>query len=130
MTFWIVTVLGIYFVQTLLGPICRWLLADGNRIVDALGSRDQPPQQTLVGKRFERALANMQEAMFLFLPIALLIEMKGIAGGAATTGAMLFVTARALYVPAYATGLFSLRSIVWTFGHVGLVMMLIALLGF
>jgi uncharacterized MAPEG superfamily protein len=128
MTIWILAALGLYLLQTLLGPVTRWLFGSGNHFMEALGPRDNPPPQTTLGARFERALQNMQEALFIFLPVALLLEMKGLAAGVATTGAMTFVIARALYVPAYASGLFGLRSVVWGAGHTGLVIMVCALI--
>lgn len=128
MTPWILAALSIYFVLTLLGATCQWLLGDKPRIIDALGPRDNPSPQTVIGARFDRALRNIQEALFIFLPVALLIETKSQTAGAATTSAMLFVGARALYVPTYASGVGGVRSVAWLCGHAGIAMMLLALL--
>ena len=76
-----------------------------------------------MGGRAERALANMHEALPVFLALALLNLIVG-TGSLAQTGATVFLVARILYVPAYFTGASGLRTLFWAVGVVGLVMML------
>lgn len=129
MATWILVVLGIYFIQTMSGPSARWLFGKKARVIDALGPRDDPPPQSRIGGRLDRAAANMQEALFLFLPLALLIELKGGPTLEALMAAKTFAAARALYVPAYASGIFGLRSLIWMIGHAALAVLTGILLG-
>ena len=127
MTIWILAVLVLFFVQTMLAPIAQWLLSDGFRVREALGPRDTSPPLSKVSARLDRAFKNMKEAMVL-LPLALLAEMKGLSGGLAANGAVLFLVARTLYIPAYISGIPGLRSAVWMIGHAGIGLIAAALL--
>ncbi len=127
MTGWILAVLALYFVQTLAAPMVQWLQGGLKFIPDAMGPRDTAPQMPKIGSRFDRALRNMFEALVIFLPVAVLLEVKGITGGGALMGAAIFFWARVAYVPAYVSGIPGLRSAVWVAGHAGLLMMIAAL---
>jgi uncharacterized MAPEG superfamily protein len=126
----ILLVLALFVIQTLLpnrfrepgGP------AAGSKLAQALGPRDHQPPLTRIGGRAERALANMQEALPVFLALALLNLIVGTAAGMAITGATVFLVARVLYVPAYLSGITGLRTLIWAVGVAGLVMMLMPLL--
>jgi len=122
MTFWILLALGLYFVQTLLPPLFRYMLRPDPHFLAPLGSRDDPPEIGVYGARSERALRNAGEAMILFVPLALL----GHAIEGALLGAQIFVVCRIAYVPAYVLGIPVLRSLIWTVGVVGLVLMAMA----
>jgi len=128
MTNWILAVLALFFVQSVIAPVIRYVSAGKAGVWIAMGGRDNPPPMPPIGGRLDRALKNMFEALVVFLPLALLIEIKGLAEGAAITGAMVFFWARVVYVPAYASGIPGLRTAVWTIGHAGLVMMVAVLL--
>jgi uncharacterized MAPEG superfamily protein len=125
----VLLVLALFVFQTLLPGSFRYLGAStGNKLALALGPRDNPPPQTTVGGRAERALANMQEALPVFLTLALLNMIVGTAAALALTGATVFLIARVLYVPAYLLGIVGLRSLIWGASLAGLVMMLPPLL--
>lgn len=129
MTWWVLLVLALYFVQTLLPSVTIALNASAAERMDyALGPRDLVPGLSVLGGRLERAQHNMTEALFVFLPVALLIEIHGPASGLAVAGAAVFLAARVAYVIAYGWGVFGLRSVVWGVGHAGIAMMLLALL--
>jgi uncharacterized MAPEG superfamily protein len=83
---------------------------------------------TVTGQRAARALANMHEALPVFLALALLNLIVGTAAGMAITGAWVFLIARTLYTVIYIAGIPVLRTLVWAAGWVGLVMMLLPLL--
>jgi len=124
----ILLVLALFVIQTLLPASFRYMGKDaGSNLVVALGPRDEPPPQSRVGGRAERALANMQEALPIFLTLALLNLFLG-TGAMAATGATVFLVARVLYVPAYMAGVTGIRTLFWIVGVVGLVMMLIPIL--
>jgi uncharacterized MAPEG superfamily protein len=118
----ILLVLALFVIQTLL-PACFGYLGVGRSFMAALGPRDDPPPQTRVGGRAERALANMQEALPVFLALALLNLFLG-TGALATTGSSVFLIARVLYLPAYLAGVTGVRTLIWAASVVGLVMML------
>lgn len=114
MTFWIITALVLYFVQTLLPVTFRYRGSHAS-----MRSRDEMPEATPIVLRAERALVNVGEAMILFLPLALLtIDAKG-----AILGAAIFVLARMAHVVLYLMGVPYLRTLVWVVSLVGLFMM-------
>ena len=124
----ILLVLALFVLQTLLPASFRYLGKDSGRNLSlALGPRDDPPTQSRIGGRAERALANMHEALPVFLALALLNLILG-TGALATTGATVFFVARLLYVPAYLVGIPGIRTLIWIASVVGLVMMLIPIL--
>jgi uncharacterized MAPEG superfamily protein len=126
----VLLVLALFVVQTLLPASFRYLgggAMDG-KLAQALGPRDNVPPQSPLGARSERALGNLQEALPVFLALALLNLIVGTAADLATLGATVFLVARVLYVPAYLVGIPGLRTLIWSVGWVGLVMMLLPLL--
>jgi uncharacterized MAPEG superfamily protein len=126
----ILLVLALFVLQTVIPGLIRNLGSHHqmNKFQLLLGSRDNLPPQTTVGARAERALANLQEALPVFLALALLNLIVQTAGDMAVMGATIFLVARVLYLPAYLSGVFALRSLVWGVSLIGLVMMLMPLL--
>ncbi len=127
-----IAVLVLFIVQTFLPPAIQYLGADGSfasRATVALGPRDKPPPVPAVAGRARRALDNMMEALIVFLPLALLAIMTGKDQGMALTGAVVFLGARLAYLPAYMSGIVGIRSLIWSVGAAGLVMMAVALVG-
>ncbi|PHP64574.1 hypothetical protein CSC94_23630 [Zhengella mangrovi] len=92
-----------------------------------MGNRDHQPEPGIIAGRLERAKDNMREALPLFLGLAMLAFAAGKADEA-TSGAIVFATARVFYVPAYTSGLPVLRSLVWLAGMAGLLMTALAVL--
>ena len=70
----------------------------------------------------------MQEALPVFLALALLNMIVGTAADLAVTGALVFLIARVVYLFIYLAGIPVLRSLVWFGGWVGLILMLLPLL--
>ena len=117
MTLWILCVLALYVVQTLLGPTMQWVAGpSGFQLWAALGGRDKPPPMPAVGGRLQRAQRNMEEALFVFVPLAILVSLKQPALELAKTAAAAFFFARLFYIPAYASGIPGLRSTIWCIG--------------
>ncbi len=128
MVYLILAVLALYVMQTFL-PSAIMSRAKGPEVMHyAGGPRDEPLELTIPAARAARALQNMSEALFVFLPLALLAVMFEL-DGLAVWGAAIFLLARIAYVPAYITAIGLTRSIVWTIGHVGLGMMIWAVVG-
>jgi len=119
-------VLLLYTLQTFV-PAAIMSAALGPKAMHyAGGPRDEPLKLTVKAGRAKRAAENMAEALLVFLPLALLAVHFGLNDGLAWAGALVFLLARAAYVPAYITAIGLIRSIVWTLGHVGLGMIAVA----
>jgi len=92
------------------------------------GNRDEQRQATGVAGRLKRALENHFEGLILFT-IAVLVVVLGDASTAVTERcAWAYLWARILYVPAYAAGVFLVRSIIWSVGFGATAIMLLAAL--
>jgi uncharacterized MAPEG superfamily protein len=126
----VLLVLALFVIQTLLPGRFREPAVPGaaGKLEENVGNRDHVRPLTVVGQRAARALANMHEALPVFLALALMNMIAGTAAAMATTGALIFLVARVLYVPLYLSGVSWLRSLVWAGGWAGLIMMLIPLL--
>ncbi len=126
----ILAVLAVFVIQTFLPASMRYLSGGpgvAKRLLVSLGPRDHQPPQTQIGERAQRALANMQEALPVFLAIALLNVFRDAHSVTAIQGARIFLIARIAYVPAYLLGIVGVRSAVWGISWVGLAMMISAL---
>ena len=119
----------LYLFQTYLPPMIMSRALGPKALRHAGGPRDEPLPLTINAGRAKRALENMNEAMVVFLPLALLAVHFGLNNGLAWWGAALFLGARIAYIPAYITAIGLTRSVVWTLGHVGLAMMAVAIWG-
>jgi uncharacterized MAPEG superfamily protein len=92
------------------------------------GNRDEQKQATGVAGRLKRALDNHFEGLTLFT-IAVLVVTLGDASSQLTEYcAWAYLWARVLYVPAYASGVFLVRSLIWSVGFIATAVMLIAAL--
>ena len=123
---------GLVLVQALWPAVSHWVLSrfqDGKRagLSDLLGPRDNQPEVTQSTARARRALQNLTESSLMFLP-ALVLVMTLPSSEQAVTGAWVYVIARTVYLPCYLFGVYAMRTIVWTIGHIGVLMMLLSLL--
>jgi uncharacterized MAPEG superfamily protein len=126
----ILLVLALFVVQTILPGRFREPAAGGlkGKVTEDLGNRDTMRPLTITGQRAARALANMHEALPVFLALALLNMIVGTAAGTAVTGATIFLIARVLYAAVYIVGVPVLRTLIWVAGWVGLALMIVPLL--
>jgi uncharacterized MAPEG superfamily protein len=94
----------------------------------AAGARDevQAPLTGVAG-RLERALRNFLETFPLFAALALAICVTGRNSALSQWGAILYLAGRIAYLPAYAFGIYLLRSLIWNVAAVGIILLLIAL---
>lgn len=120
----ILLVLTLFGVQIFLQEVSRF----GFDLRGIIGNRDNPPEMTVVAGRLDRAKNNMLEALPFFLALALLALVKGGDTRSVANAATLFLIARAVYVPAYVSGIPMLRSLIWLAGNVGLIGMALALI--
>jgi len=126
----VLLVLAVFVIQTLIPGRFREPAPAGstNKLTESLGNRDQQPPLTVRGERAARALANMQEALPVFLALALMNMIVAPQAADAVTGATIFLVARAVYAVVYIVGIPVLRTLVWVAGWVGLIFMLMPLL--
>lgn len=93
--------------------------------------RDKPSSAPVgtVTARLLRAQNNLFETLPLFAAAILIAHVAGRNGELTFWGASIYLAARILYVPLYAAGIPFIRSMVWTVGLVGLILILVAILG-
>jgi uncharacterized MAPEG superfamily protein len=95
-----------------------------------LSSRDEPAKaRGVLYGRACRALANYLENFTPFVAVALALMVTQRTGGAGAIGATIWILARIVYLPIYVSGIIYVRTIVWGFSIIGLVMMLGRLIG-
>lgn len=94
------------------------------------GPRDAPSPAPIgkVTARLQRAQQNLFETLPLFAAAILVAHVAGRNGDLTYWGAVLYLAARVLYVPLYAAGIPVVRSLVWSVGLVGLILILVAIL--
>ena len=89
------------------------------------GNRDAQREPTGIPGRLKRALDNHFEGLVLFA-IAVLVVVLGEASNELTEKcAWAYLWARILYVPAYASGVFLVRSLIWSVGFIATGIMLV-----
>lgn len=92
------------------------------------GPRDGvAPPLTGVAARMNRAFGNFMETFPLFAAAVLAVLVSGQSDATSALGAQSYFWARVVYVPLYALGVPYLRTLVWTVGLIGVVMVLVAL---
>lgn len=124
MTTIILLVLVLYVMQLFLQETSRF----GFDLRGIVGNRDNRPEMSVVAGRLDRAKANMQEALPIFLALALLALIRGDDTGRTVHAALIFLIARVVYVPAYVSGIPILRSLVWLVGVACLAVMALSLI--
>lgn len=92
-----------------------------------VGPRDEPRPLTGMAGRLQRAFANFQETFPFFAAAVICAYLLGQISDITRWGAILYVIARALYVPLYAFGVPYVRSAVWGVSLVGIIMILAAI---
>jgi uncharacterized MAPEG superfamily protein len=94
----------------------------------AAGPRDTPMPLGGVAARLDRAFWNFAETFPFFAAAVLACAVAGKLGTPLTIwGCGLYVGARALYAPLYASGVPTIRTLVWLAAMAGLIMVLAAL---
>ena len=119
----ILLVLALYLLQIFLQETSRF----GFDLRGIVGNRDRQPEPSVVAARLDRAKNNMQEALPMFLALALLALVRGADTPGEVRAAEVFLVARIVYVPAYVSGVPLLRSVVWLAGVRGLLAMALPL---
>ena len=92
------------------------------------GPRDERKEPRGMAGRLWRAMNNHFEALILFTIAVVVVTLGGQATPYTATCAWVFLGARVLYIPAYASGIPYLRSAVWFAGFLATAAMLAAAL--
>ena len=88
------------------------------------GNRDEERRATGMAGRMKRALDNHFEGLLLFT-IAVVVVVLGDASSPFTEKcAWVYLVGRVLYVPAYASGVFLVRSLIWSVSFAATIAML------
>lgn len=126
------TILGWTLVLAIVQVLLPGLLRTQETGVDYNASaRDSPSPVPpgVVTQRLVRAQQNLFETLPLFAAAILIAHVAGRNGDLTYWGAVLYLAARVVYVPLYAAGIPVVRSLVWSVGLVGLILILVAILG-
>jgi len=93
------------------------------------GARDgaMPPLGTLAA-RLKRAQDNLFETLPLFIGAVLVAHLAGRESGTTAIGAQVYFWGRVLYLPLYAFGVKTVRSLVWVVSTAGMIAIFWALL--
>ena len=93
----------------------------------ALGARDEAgPPFGKVGARLDRALSNFVQSFAFFAAAVLVANTLNRHTQLSELGAQIYFWARVAYVPLYAAGVPVVRTLVWTVGIAGIVMVTLA----
>lgn len=92
------------------------------------GPRDQQRQPSGLGGRLYRAMNNHTENLVLFTIAVLVVSLSGTSNSTTEMAAWTYLGARILYVPAYASGIYLLRSIIFSIGFLATLLMLVVAL--
>lgn len=93
-------------------------------LIYLMGNRDATLEVRPLSMRADRAASNTKENFILFVALALVAHLSGTQSSLVEQGASLFFLARVVYLPVYYIGIPYVRTLVWTVGLVGLVMMI------
>jgi len=89
------------------------------------GPRDERLEPTGMAGRLYRAFNNMGEALMFFAVAVVVVTLGNAATSATALAAQAFLVARIAYIPAYASGIPLLRSVIWAVGFFATVFMLV-----
>ena len=115
----VLLVLALYVVQIFLQETSRFRF----NLKGIVGNRDVQPEPSVIAGRLDRAKNNLLEALPIFISLVVLALTRGGNQEAEAYGALVFLVARVIYVPAYISGIPWLRSLVWLVSMFGLLMM-------
>jgi uncharacterized MAPEG superfamily protein len=88
------------------------------------GNREAPVDGKGWVGRAQRAYRNMVESLLPFAALVLVANAAGVSNDTTVMGAKLFVYARTAYAVVYIAGIPWLRTVVWTAGFAGILMIL------
>ncbi|SLN41739.1 MAPEG family protein [Roseovarius litorisediminis] len=125
MVFWILAAMALYLVNVYMAGLMLFARIGP---VAYSGPRDSLPEPGVYRARTLKAAANFAENLPVFLGLGLLaLVVNGADLSLATLGAEIFVLSRIVYIAVYIAGVPLVRSVIFTFGLIGMGMMAWAL---
>ncbi|NJK34263.1 MAG: MAPEG family protein [Oscillatoriales cyanobacterium SM2_2_1] len=117
---------GWYFVCTRFLQVARTTFAEG--ISYALSNRDSPMKDSALAGRIQRAKVNLAENLIIFASLVLITKFANASSGLSSLGAQVFFGGRLVHAISYVSGVTVVRSLGYTIGLTGMVMVTIAIL--
>lgn len=71
--------------------------------------------------RLNRAIDNLKEAVVIFMPLSIAVQLLGLSNETTALGAQIFVAARIVHAIVYTLGVPWIRTVAWTAGVVGII---------
>ncbi len=98
-------------------------------LATAAGNQHDIAPWTGINDRLNRAIRNLIEAIAIFVPIAVAVQVLGLTNETTALGAQIFLVSRVIHAIVYVAGIPWVRTTAWTGGVVGIVMVATPLLG-
>ena len=95
----------------------------------AAGNQHDIAPWTGTNDRLNRAIRNLIEAIAIFVPIAVAVQVLGLTNETTALGAQIFLVSRVIHAIVYVAGIPWVRTIAWAGGVLGIVMVATPLLG-
>ncbi len=89
--------------------------------------RDEHVDRGPLGGRLHRAARNFTENLALFAAVVFLVHASGKASEMTAWASHVWVAGRAVYLPAYASGIRYFRTVCWQISMIALIVMMVAL---
>lgn len=124
-----ITMLVLAIILGLLNLMVAARIGNGQRGIKwNAGPRDEPsPPVSALAGRLERAFRNFMETFPFFAAAIIIGEVIDRHNWASMLGAQLYLWARVIYVPLYGFGVFGIRTLVWIFALIGIILTILAL---
>jgi len=95
----------------------------------AAGNQHDIAPWTGANDRLNRAIRNLIEAVAIFVPLAVAVEVMGLTNSTTALGAEIFLISRIIHAAVYVVGVPWVRTTAWTGGVIGILMVASPLLG-
>jgi uncharacterized MAPEG superfamily protein len=95
----------------------------------AAGNQHDIAPWTGANDRLNRAIRNLIEAVAIFVPLAVAVEVMGLTNSTTALGAEIFLISRVIHAAVYVLGVPWVRTTAWTGGVIGILMVASPLLG-
>mgnify|MGYP000058891111 FL=1 len=95
----------------------------------AAGNQHDIAPWTGANDRLNRAIRNLIEAVAIFVPLAVAVEVMGLTNSTTALGAEIFLISRIIHAAVYVLGVPWVRTTAWTGGVIGILMVASPLLG-
>ena len=95
----------------------------------AAGNQHDIAPWTGINDRLNRAIKNLMEALAIFVPIAVAVQLSSLNNETTALGAQIFLVARIVHAAVYTLGIPWIRTAAWSAGVAGIIMLGSPLIG-